>query len=149
MLLWMTFTFFWTSKYKGGRYMPTSKIYGLKTNLNPIKKELSAVINSCVSNALNFPKEKRLQRFFPMETEDFYHGEGRSDKYTIIEIALFEGRSKETIRELITSLYSEIEKHFGISKVDVDILIIELPKQNWGLQGALGDEQNLGYKVEI
>ena len=129
--------------------MPTSKIYGLKTNLNPIKKELSAVINSCVSNALNFPKEKRLQRFFPMETEDFYHGEGRSDKYTIIEIALFEGRSKETIRELITSLYSEIEKHFGISKVDVDILIIELPKHNWGLQGALGDEQNLGYKVEI
>ena len=50
--------------------MPTAKIFALRKTMDPIKTELSDSINECVSKALKFPREKRLQRFFPMEEED-------------------------------------------------------------------------------
>ena len=68
--------------------MPTAKIYGLERILNPVKSQLSDAIHSCVSEALDFPKENRLQRFLGPAEQDFYYGEERSENYIIIEIAL-------------------------------------------------------------
>ena len=129
--------------------MPTAKIYGLKRIMNPVKNQLSDAIHSCVSEALQFPKGKRLQRFFGLAEEDFFYGEGRTENYTVIEIALFEGRSKETIKQLIHLLYERVPPVIGMTKQDLDIMIFELPRHCWGLQGLPGDEQQLGYSVAI
>ena len=129
--------------------MPTAKIYGLNRVISPVKSQLSDVIHSCVSEALRFPKEKRLQRFFGLAEEDFFYGEGRTDRYIVIEIALFEGRSKETIKHLIRLLYERVPPVVGMTKQDLDIMIFELPRHCWGLQGSPGDEQQLGYSVAI
>ncbi|WP_201259518.1 hypothetical protein [Clostridium butyricum] len=40
------------------------KIYGLKDNLNSIRRRLSDVIQSCEVDAFQYPKEKRFHRFF-------------------------------------------------------------------------------------
>ena len=130
--------------------MPTAKIYGLRKVMDPVKKVLSDVIHECVAEALKFPPEKRLQRFFPMDEEDFHYGSiGRSEKYTVIEIAMFEGRSVDTIKFLINKLYEKVPAATGIPRSDIDIMISELPRHAWGLQGAIGDEQSLGYSVAI
>ncbi len=75
--------------------MPQIKIYGLKTELNPVKQQLSDAIHSCMMDALQYPQDKRAHRFFPMDAEDFYYppAPGRTDRYTIVEISMFEGRS--------------------------------------------------------
>ena len=129
--------------------MPTAKIYGLERILNPVKSQLSDAIHSCVSEALDFPKENRLQRFFGLSEQDFYYGKGRSEKYIIIEIALFEGRSKETIKKLIMLLYERVPSVVGMDKSDLDIMVFELPRHCWGLQGEPGDEKQLSYEVSI
>ena len=129
--------------------MPTAKIYGLRSQVEPIRETLSDVIHSCVSDGLKFPKEKRLQRFILLDEADFYYGEGRSERYLVIEIAMFVGRSNETIRGLIHLLYERIPAATDIKREDIDITIHEIPKHCWGLQGQLGDEQDLGYKVAI
>ena len=130
--------------------MPTAKIYGLRKVMDPVKGAMSDAIHECVAEALKFPPEKRLQRFFPMDEEDFHYGSvGRSEKYTVIEIAMFEGRSVETIKSLINMLYEKVPDVTGIPRSDIDITISELPRHAWGLQGAIGDEQSLGYSVAV
>ena len=130
--------------------MPTAKIFALRKIMDPIKTELSDAIHECVSEALKFPQEKRLQRFFPMEEEDFHYGSvDRTEKYTVIEIAIFEGRSVETIKTLINMIYQKVPEATGIPRSDIDILINELPRYAWGLQGSIGDEQSLGYSVSV
>lgn len=78
--------------------------------MNPVKAALSEAIHASVVEALQFPQDKRAHRFFPMHAEDFYipAGQGRSDRYTIIEISLFEGRSVETRKRLIHLLFERI-----------------------------------------
>ncbi len=129
--------------------MAQIKIYGVKEQLNPIKAQLSDVIHSCVVEALSFPIDKRAHRFFPLEVDDFYYPVGRSPRYTIIEISMFEGRAVETKKNLIRLLFERAEQILGISPNDLEITIIETPKHNWGFRGQPGDKISLNYKVEV
>ncbi len=129
--------------------MSQIKIYGLKENLNPIKAELSDVIHSCVVDALHFPQDKRAHRFFSLDPSDFYYPSGRTTKYTIIEISMFEGRSVETKKHLIRLLFERAHQQLNILPQDLEITITETPKHNWGFRGMPGDEVELNYEVEV
>ena len=125
------------------------KIYGLDEKLNPKKKTFSEVIHSCVVESLKMPKDKKFHRFFPLDKESFFFPSSRSDDYTIIEIIMFEGRKLDTKKELIKNLYEKLEKELKISPNDIEIVIIESPKCNWGIRGVPGDELSLNYNVKI
>ena len=124
-------------------------VFGLRSELQDIRQELSETIHSCVVDALGFPPEKRFHRFFPMNREDFIHPSDRSDRYTIIEISMFEGRSQESKGTLIRMLYERIGRNLGISAQDIEITIFESPMHNWGIRGMVGDELNLSYRVNV
>ncbi|MEO9945970.1 MULTISPECIES: tautomerase family protein [Paraglaciecola] len=125
-------------------------VYGIKENLNPIKSRLSDVIHNSMQAVLGMPEDKRAHRFIPMDKVDFYYPVGRSDNYTVIEINMMEGRQVETKKELIKSLFSNIESKLNISPVDVEITIKEQPKHCWGFRGITGDEvQDLKYKINV
>ena len=128
--------------------MPQTKVYGLKTHLNPIKVQLSNLIHSCIVEALSYPIEKKFQRFFPLEPEDFYYSEDRSSAYTIIEISLIEGRSIVAKKQLIRLLYERLEP-IGISGNDLEVTLFENPAHNWGFRGLPGDEHKLNYNVNV
>ena len=131
--------------------MAQVKIYGLAEHLNPVKPKVSDAIHACVVEALQFPLEKRAHRFFPMERADFYipGGQGRTDRYTVIEISMFEGRSAETKRRLIHLLFERLQHDAGLMPADVEITITETPRQNWGFRGQTGDDVSLSYKVDV
>jgi len=124
-------------------------VYGIKENLNPIKKKLSDVMHRCMQSVLGMPEDKRAHRFIPMSKEDFYFPGGRSDAYTSIEINMMQGREKETQKALIKSLFEQIEKEIGISPVDIEITIKEQPPHCWGFRGITGDEAKLNYKISV
>ena len=129
--------------------MAQIKIYGIDTQLNLIKKQLSDTIHSCVVEALQFPKDKKFHRFFPMKAEDMCYPDNRSHAYTIIEITMIKGRTKETKKRLIALLYERIRAELGIQAVDIEILIQEAPAYHFGFRGMSGDEMLLDYKVEV
>ena len=129
--------------------MAQIKIYGINFHLNPIKEQLSDVIHGCVVEALAFPEDKRFHRFFPMKQEDVFYPTSRSNAYTIIEIMMIEGRTKETKKKLIALLFEHIRKELGIQAVDIEILIREAPAYHFGFRGMTGDEMLLDYKVEV
>lgn len=129
--------------------MSQVKIYGLASHLNPLKSRLSAVIHQCLIDALQYPPEKKFQRFFPLQPEDFYYPSSRTEKYTIIEISMFEGRSEASRKLLIRLLIERIPRDLEIEPADLEITIFETPRQNRGIRGLPGDEIELNYNVEI
>ena len=75
--------------------MSQIKIYGRKSHIEQHRQVLSDTIHACVVEALAYPPDKRFHRFIPLEPENFIYPADRSERYTIIEISMFEGRSAE------------------------------------------------------
>lgn len=129
--------------------MAQVKIFGLQSNLEPIRKTLSDAIQRAVVEALAYPPEKRFHRFIALTPDDFFYPPDRSDRYLILEISIFEGRSVEAKKSLIRALYQYIGDATGITPNDIEITIFETPRQNWGIRGMPGDELSLDYKVGV
>jgi hypothetical protein len=129
--------------------MTQVKVFGLREQLDPIKAQLSDVIHTCVVDALQYPVDKRAHRFFPLDRADFFYPVGRSDRYTILEFSMFEGRTVEAKKQLIRLLFQRVEQECSISPQDLEITIFETPKHNWGFRGLPGDEHVLNYQVEV
>ena len=129
--------------------MAQIKVYGVGEHLDPIKTKLSDVIHSCVVDALSFPQDKRAHRFFALDAENFYYPTGRTPRYTIVEISMFEGRSVETKKNLIRLLFERVQRELDLAPADLEVTITETPKHNWGFRGQPGDEIGLEYKVEV
>lgn len=129
--------------------MAQIKIYGLHSHLASIRQNLSDVLHSCVVDALQFPADKRFHRFILLDAEDFYFPDSRSEKYTIIEISMFEGRTVEAKKTLIQMIFERFESELNIQENDIEITIFETPRHNWGIRGKSGDELGLSYKVDV
>ena len=129
--------------------MSQVKIYGLRSSLSQYKAALSNAIHQSIVDALSFPVDKKFHRIIALEPDDFIFPADRSDKYTIIEISMFDGRSVDAKKALIRALFANIERECGIKPHDVEITITETPKVNWGIRGLPGDELALNYKVNV
>ncbi len=114
-----------------------------------MRQRFSDTVHSCVVEALEYPEDKRAHRFFPLEREDFFAPAGRTDRYTIIEISMFEGRSVAAKKRLLRLLFERVERECGIAPADLEVTITETPRHNWGIRGVPGDELDLTYAVEV
>ena len=129
--------------------MAQIKIYGEKSALAEARDRLSRIIHTCAVDALGLPGDKRFHRFFGLDARDFIYPEGRSGRYTIVEVSMFEGRSIEAKKAFIRLLYQRAKAEIALEPADLEITIFETPRANWGIRGLPGDELTLGYKVEV
>jgi hypothetical protein len=58
-------------------------------------------------------------------------------------------RSVATKKALVRALYRNIARRCGIEGVDLEIMIFETPRVNWGIRGVPGDEVTIGYDVDV
>ncbi|MDE3270794.1 tautomerase family protein [Pseudoalteromonas sp. G4] len=125
-------------------------IYGINELLNPIKAQLSEVIQASMTDVLGLPESKRAHRIVPLDRSNFYYPDGRTDAYTVIEINMMQGRTPATKKALIMALFQNIESSLGISPTDIEITIKEQPKHCWGFRGMTGDDvKDLTYQVNV
>ncbi|WP_394225303.1 tautomerase family protein [Pseudoalteromonas spongiae] len=125
-------------------------IYGINVLLNPIKAQLSEVIQASMTDVLGLPESKRAHRIVSLDRSNFYYPDGRTDAYTVIEINMMEGRTPATKKALIMALFQNIESVLSISPTDIEITIKEQPKHCWGFRGMTGDDvKDLTYQVNV
>jgi hypothetical protein len=129
--------------------MAQVKIFALRHSLENARAAISQAIHSSVMEALEYPPEKKSHRFIALDEEDFIYPRDRSERYIIIEISIFEGRSIEAKTMLVRLLYERIPQLSGISAQDIEITIFETPRHSWGIRGMPGDEIGVNYKVEV
>jgi phenylpyruvate tautomerase PptA (4-oxalocrotonate tautomerase family) len=66
----------------------------------------------------------------------------------VIEISLFSGRSLEAKRKLYAALVQAMAP-FGLAAEDVKTVLIEVPRENWGLRGKSATDIELGFKIDV
>ena len=124
-------------------------VYGLRGSLDRRRSVLSEAIHAAIMSALEYPPEKKFQRFIALDQSDFIYPEDRGADYTIIEISMFEGRTDAAKRALIAELFTRVEALAGISPHSLEITITETPKANWGIRGQNAADLTLNYRVEV
>jgi phenylpyruvate tautomerase PptA (4-oxalocrotonate tautomerase family) len=72
-----------------------------------------------------------------------------SDRYTLVEITMFAGRSIDAKRELYAQIVRRLGD-IGVPATDITIVVLESAKENWGVQGGCpASEVELGFTVEV
>ena len=97
------------------------------------------------------PTPEQIKQGLPLTpaAEDFVYPPGRSERYTIVEVSMFEGRSVEAKKQLIRLLYARAAAGIGLAPEDLEITIAETPRHCWGIRGLPGDELELDYRVSV
>jgi phenylpyruvate tautomerase PptA (4-oxalocrotonate tautomerase family) len=122
-------------------------IYSHADHVTEARERISAALHTVATKVLRLPEDKRFHRFIPLAPENFVHPADRSARYTIIEVHLFSGRTPDTKRAFIRGVFAELERTAGLSPQDVEITLLESPREHWGIRGKLGDELVLNYEV--
>ena len=66
-------------------------VYGRRQSLDQRRSALSEAIHAAIVSALDYPAEKRFQRFIPLDEAGFIYPADRGADYTFIEISCSRG----------------------------------------------------------
>jgi hypothetical protein len=106
-------------------------------------------VQSALREALKIPEWGRTLRLIEHPASHFAVPPGRGDKFTLVEVTMFSGRSMDAKR----SLYQAIVRNLvplGVPALDIKITLIEIPPENWGLRGGMpASEIDLGFKIDV
>ncbi|MEG2885172.1 MAG: tautomerase family protein [Acinetobacter sp.] len=129
--------------------MPLSKIEVCYSHPPTTVQALMDAVIQAQREVLQIPEHDRQIRYIEHRPEHFWIPPNKSQKYTLIEICMFYGRSLETKKKLYQTLVKNLTE-LGIPKDDIFILLQEQALENWGIRGGIpASEVDLGFKVEI
>lgn len=115
--------------------MPLVRIEIIKGKSIDYKKKIMDAVHTGLVKAIQIEEWDRFQRLFEIEDELFERSESKTDKFTIIEITMFAGRTKEQKAKIYEEITKELHEKLEIQPTDVFIVIHEPPDENWGLAG--------------
>jgi phenylpyruvate tautomerase PptA (4-oxalocrotonate tautomerase family) len=128
--------------------MPQVKIYSTaehladspSATLRDRRNQFMAALNDSFLEVTGIAAEKIVYRFFPMAPEDLCALGDRTDRFTVVEITIFAGRSAEVKTQLIETIFVQVEKRLQLTVVDLEIMLWEIPPSNYGLRGTTGEK---------
>jgi len=113
------------------------------------KRLMFDAVHDALLAAFKIPDSDRAQRLLEYAPEDFEIPPGRGERFTIVTIAAFMGRSLDAKRTLYREVATRLESA-GIPKSDVFIVLQEIPMENWGLRGGVaGCDVDVGFNVKV
>ena len=129
--------------------MPTAAIE-IRRNCSPDEETaLIAAVQTAVIEALKVPPWTISVRLFVHEARRFAGPADKGERYTLVTLDCFTGRSLATKRVL----YQAITHKLGLCGIPADhlkILLREAPRENWAIRGGQpASDVALGYDVVI
>ena len=129
--------------------MPHVRIEIVKGRSLEERQQLFQAVHDALMEAFRIPDDDRTQRIVEHEPENFEIPPGSSNRYMLIEITAFPGRSAEAKRNLYRALVQRLGE-IAIDPMDVSIVIIEPTLESWGLRGGRSSaEVDLGFPLDI
>ena len=129
--------------------MPNATIEVLHRYSTTEEQGLIEAVHSAMVEALKIPHWDRTVRLVVHEPHRFAVPPGRSDRYTVIDIDLFAGRSQTAKKNLYQSIVRNLAK-FDIPSDHVKVLLRESHAENWGIRGGIpASEADLGFDVNV
>jgi phenylpyruvate tautomerase PptA (4-oxalocrotonate tautomerase family) len=113
------------------------------------KARLLDAIHAAAVEGLKIPDEDRTQILTEHPVEAFEIPPGKSERFTLVEITMFAGRSLDAKRRLYRAVVRNLGR-LGIPPSDVLIVLHEVPLENWGIRGGTpASDVDLGFDVGV
>ncbi|RYE09705.1 MAG: tautomerase family protein [Hyphomicrobiales bacterium] len=109
---------------------------------------LAAAIQQALVESIKIPEHDRDIRILEYPAEAFLPPPGRGANYSVLEISLFTGRSLDAKRKLFAALAAALAP-FGLGEGDLKVILIDVPRENWGLRGKSAADLELGFKIDV
>jgi hypothetical protein len=106
-------------------------------------------VQSALREALKIPEADRTLRLIEHPASHFAVPPGRGEKFTLVEVTMFSGRSMSAKRALYQAIVRNLAA-FDVAPSDIKITLIETPPENWGIRGGTpASEIDLGFKIDV
>ena len=129
--------------------MPLIRVEIREGWLSAEKAGLLEAIHAAAVEALRIPDEDRTQILTEHPAEAFELPPGKSDRFTLVEVTMFAGRSLDAKRHLYRAVVRNLGR-LGIPPSDVVIVLHEVALQNWGIRGGTAaSDVDLGFEVDV
>lgn len=129
--------------------MPNATI---EVRLQYTREEEMAIVDAvhaAMMEGLKIPEWDKTVRLVVHEPHRFPEAPGKGERYTLVDIDLFSGRSFEAKKALYHAVVRNLES-FGIPGDQIKILLRESPAESWGIRGGVpASEVDLGFDVEV
>ncbi|MDO1582616.1 tautomerase family protein [Rhizobium oryzicola] len=128
--------------------MPATRIETRRGWIGDRRLEVIEAVQRGLLAGLQIPDHDRCVRLIEYEDDTMISPPNRGEKYLVIEITLFAGRSLDAKRRLYASIAKELAA-FDVPTDDIKVILIEVEPVNWGLRGVPANEIDLGYKINV
>jgi phenylpyruvate tautomerase PptA (4-oxalocrotonate tautomerase family) len=129
--------------------MPLVRIEMLAGRSIDERRAVLQAVHDAIVEGFEVPDDDRTQRIVEHDRVNFEIPPRRSDRYTLIEITAFPGRSVEAKRRVYRAIVRNLGE-LGVPAADVSIVIHEPPLEDWGIRGGRSaDEVDLGYRLDV
>lgn len=106
-------------------------------------------VHSALVEALKIPDEDRTQILHEYAPGDFEIPPTKTDRFALVEITMFPGRSLEAKRHLYQAIVQNLGL-LGIAPEDLLIVLHEPAMENWGVRGGIpASEVDIGLKIDV
>ena len=106
-------------------------------------------VHAAMMQGLKIPEWDKTVRLVVHKPHRFPQAPGKGERYTLVDIDLFSGRSLEAKKALYQAIVRNLGP-FGIPGDQVKILLRESPAENWGIRGGVpASEVELGFEVNV
>jgi len=128
--------------------MPVTSIEVLQGRSPEEKSALIAAVHASLVEALRIPDHDRKYRLREYSRAEFVLPPSKSERYTLLEISLFPGRSLDAKRRLYQALQRRLGA-LGTAPDDIFVVLHEPPMENFGVGGKPASEIDLGFEVNV
>ncbi len=106
-------------------------------------------VHGAVVQALRTPADEPLARLIEHPTNSYLTPPSAGERFTRIEIVLFQGRSLEVKRDLYRAMVQNL-RPFDVPPKDVKVVLIETTSENVGFRGGQAAcDIELGYALQV
>jgi len=112
---------------------------------------LMDAVHSALRTAFRIPPSDRHVRLVAHEPHRFAcpPGKAQPDRYTLVSVDAFAGRSLDAKRALYREIVESLEP-LGIPGDHVSIVVRDIPLTNWGIRGGVAAcDVDLGFDVNV
>ena len=105
-------------------------------------------VHAAMMEGLKIPDWDKTIRFISHEPHRFTADPRKDERFTLISIDLFEGRSLQAKKRLYSAIVRNLAP-FDIPADHVKVLLRDVPMENWGIRGIPASELDIGFEVKV
>jgi phenylpyruvate tautomerase PptA (4-oxalocrotonate tautomerase family) len=129
--------------------MPNVTIEVRKCYTKDQEQAIIDAVHAALMAGIKTPAWDRTIRLVVHEPHRFATPPDKDERYTLVDIDLFPGRSLDAKKALYHAIVTNLAK-FGIPADHIKVLLRESAAQNWGVRGGVpASEVDLGFKVDV